>query len=132
MLRILIVEDDFASRKVLSVLLKAFGECDVAVNGIEAVQAFDLAIEEGALYDLICLDILMPEMDGHEVLKKIREIEEKNEISGSDRVKIIMTTALSDSKNVIEAFREQCEAYIVKPITKEELFKQMRALGFIK
>ncbi len=128
-MKILIVEDDFISRKLLNVLLKPYGDCDIAVNGKEAVEAFQTAVEEGQKYDLICLDILMPEMDGQEVLKKIRKIELKNEIFGSEYARIIMTTALSDSKSIMEAFSEQCEAYIVKPITKDKLIKQLHILG---
>ncbi len=129
-LKILIVEDDFASRKVMNAQLKLYGNCDTAVNGKEAVNAFREAIEEGQRYDLICLDIMMPEMNGHEALKKIREIELKNGIYGFEGVKIIMTTALADSKNVMEAFKEQCEGYLVKPVRKEKLIELLQTLGF--
>ncbi len=104
---------------MLNALLKPYGNCDIAENGIEAIKAVKKAFEKRQRYDLICLDILMPEMDGQETLKKIREIEIKNEISNSDRVKIIVTTALSDGKSIMEAFRKQCEAYIVKPKKKK-------------
>ena len=130
-LKILIVEDDFVCRKVMSGLLEPFGYCYIAVNGTEAIQAFKDALEEGQRYDLVCLDILMPEMNGQEALKKIREIEAEKDIRGLERVKIIMTTALSDRKNVMGAFKGECEAYIVKPISKNNLLEQLLALGLI-
>ncbi len=65
-MRILVVEDDFISRRLLCRFLERFGECDVAINGNEAVNAVEHALQAGAHYDLICLDIMMPEMDGQE------------------------------------------------------------------
>ncbi len=130
-LNILIVEDDLVSRIVMNGLLNPYGHCDMAVNGNEAIQAFKHALKEDQRYNLICLDIMMPEMNGQETLKKIREIEEKNGIHGLDRVKIIMITALSNKENVISAFKGECEAYIVKPVSKENLSKQLLSLGLI-
>ncbi len=131
-MRILIVEDDFVSRRLLHAILSPYGICDIAVNGREAVDAFKLAWDEKAPYDLICLDIMMPGMDGHEVLQKIRIIEEEKGIYGKAGVKIIMTTALSDPRIIMKAFKEQCEAYLVKPIEKQKLLDAVKGLGLIE
>jgi two-component system, chemotaxis family, chemotaxis protein CheY len=129
--RILIVEDEFGSRKLMQKFLSPYGVCDLAVDGEEAVEAFTLAMKEEEPYDLICLDIMMPKKDGQTVLKEIREIEERHNINGLDGVKIIMTTALNDPKNILEAFKSQCEAYIPKPISKQKLLEEMRALDLL-
>ncbi|MCP4607090.1 MAG: response regulator [Planctomycetes bacterium] len=130
-LKILIAEDDFTCRKLLQSFLFDFGECFVASNGQEAVEAVKIALDEGQPYDLICLDIMMPEMDGHKALESIRKIENEHGIAGLEGVKVIITTALSDSASVIEAFKEGCEAYIVKPIGKRNFFEEMENLGFV-
>jgi two-component system, chemotaxis family, chemotaxis protein CheY len=131
-MRILIVEDDFISRMVLSKMLSNYGSCDIAVNGIEALQAFDFALEENHPYDLICLDIMMPCLDGIEVLKKIREKEKKMLRSHSDdRAKIIMTSAVTQKEKVVIAIKEGCDTFIVKPIIKQKLIFEMRNLGFL-
>lgn len=130
-LRILVVEDDFTSRKILCALLRDVGHCDVAVDGEEAIHAFQEALESGDPYDLICLDIMMPKLDGHQALKAIRALEESKKILVGDGVRVIMTTALSDKKTVMEAFREQCEAYLVKPIIRDNLMGQLRELELI-
>jgi two-component system, chemotaxis family, chemotaxis protein CheY len=131
-MRTLIVEDDFVSRKVLHALLSPHGECDVAVNGKEAVEAFALSHTQGKKYDLVCLDIMMPEMDGQEVLATIRRLEREREIHGGDGVKVVMTTALKDPKNVMRAFREQCDGYLVKPVDRaklQEVLEDLRLLA---
>jgi two-component system, chemotaxis family, chemotaxis protein CheY len=129
-MRILIVEDDFISRRVLQKHLASFGICDIAVNGREGMKAFSLAWEEGEPYRLIFLDIMMPEMDGKEVLKNIRSMEAEKRVREQDRAKILMTTARNDSASVSEAIQAQCNDYLVKPIEKGKLLEKLKKLGF--
>ena len=131
-MRTLIVEDEFTSRKLLQSLLAPYGHCDIAVDGKEAIEAFRLAWKENHPYDLICLDIMLPKMDGQEALNEIRRLEAERGIHGLSRVKIIMVTALGDSENIMKAFKGQCEAYLVKPIYKEKLLKEIRPLGLLE
>jgi len=94
--------------------------------------AFKDALKQGDPYDLICLDIMMPQMDGHQALEAIRQIESEHGISGGlDSVKVIMTTVLDDPKNVMKSFREGCEGYVVKPIEKQKLLDEIGKLGLI-
>ena len=131
-MKTLIVEDDFISRKLLKELLAKYGDCDIATDGEEAVQAFQLALESGAPYQLICMDIMMPNMDGQEALKLIRTIEKEQDIQGDEEVKVLMTTALDDPRSVIEAYyRGGATSFIVKPIIKEKLFAEIRSLGLM-
>lgn len=130
-MKTLIVEDDFTSRVLLQELLKSYGPSHVAVTGTEAVEAVRAALEEGAPYDLICLDVMMPEMDGQQALKRIRSLEETRGITSPDGAKIIMTTALAGMKNVIAAFQSLCDAYLTKPIQKAKLLEEMRKLRLI-
>jgi len=127
----LIVEDDFVSRKLLQTFLADHADCHVACNGHEAVEAFAEVLDTREPYDVICLDIMMPEMGGREALTEIRRIEDEHGIGGLDGVKVIMTTALEDSTNVFGAFREGCEAYVVKPICKDKLLAEMEKLGLL-
>lgn len=131
-IRMLIVEDEFLSRKLVIHYIQKFGTFDIAVNGEEAVQAVKEAYEADNPYDVIFLDIMMPEKDGLSVLKEIREYEDGKGINAAAGVKIIMTTALGDAKSVMSAFRNQCEAYITKPYTEEAFVSQLRKLGLIE
>ena len=130
-MRILLAEDDFASRKFMDKFLSKYGECEITVDGEEAVDAFMMALEDDEPYDLICLDIMMPVMDGYQVLKAIRNIEEERGIAKEDRVKVIMTTALNEERNVKMAFELGCEAYSGKPIDEQKFEKVLQKLNLI-
>jgi two-component system chemotaxis response regulator CheY len=130
-MKTLIVEDDFVSRLLLQASLAPYGECHIAVNGRVAVEAFRAAREQGQRYDLICMDIMMPEMDGQEALKQIRKLEDDADILSSDAAKVVMTTALDDIGNVMAAFKGLCDAYLMKPIEKANLLAKLKSLHLI-
>ena len=130
-MRILIAEDDFTCRKFMLRFMSKYGECDVTVDGKEAFEAFSMALEEGEGYDLICLDIMMPVLDGFQALKLIRGLEEESSIPDEKRAKIIMTTGLSERRNVVKAFDLGCTAYAGKPIDKKKFEKLLKKLGLI-
>ncbi len=132
LLRVLLVEDDFASRLLLQTFLSTFGECHIAVNGREAVAAFRAALEHGLRYDLICMDIMMPEMDGREAVRQIRALEEEHGILSSSGAKIIMTTAVDDVKEVIRCFHELCDSYLTKPVDLGTLLGRMKSYQLIQ
>jgi len=131
-MKALVVEDDFASRKLLQKILAPYGEVDIAVNGVEAIDAFTKSLDEGAPYELILMDIMMPEMDGQTALKNIRAIERERNITSMQEAKVIMTTALDDPKNVVEAYyKGGASSYVPKPIDKQMLLHLLKNLGLI-
>jgi two-component system chemotaxis response regulator CheY len=131
-MRVLIAEDEFASRKVLEKFLGIYGRCDVVVDGDEAVESFQAAWADQDPYDLVLMDIMMPKMDGQEALKQIRDFEKSKGVVGFGEVKVIMVTALDDPRNVVEAFYEGgANSYLVKPIEKEKLDAELTTLGLI-
>jgi len=127
----LVVDDDFTNRLVIHEILKSFGNVHIAANGKEAVFAVARAIESGKCYDLICLDIMMPEMDGQETLREIRRLEKENHILPHDASRILMTTALDDPRSVIDSFKGLCDGYLVKPIRKARLLDELRKWGLV-
>lgn len=131
MKKILIAEDDRVSRKFLSRLLKQYGECDQVVDGTEAIEAYMLAIKDKKTYDLICLDIMMPELDGIKVLKTIREIEVQSNVRDFNQAKIIMTTVLGEQHIIQSAFDFDCNAFASKPINLIKFKEQLKKIGFL-
>lgn len=131
-MRILIVEDDFVSRRVLQKFLSVYGECDIAVDGTEAMTAFSLALLEGKPYTLVCLDIMMPAMNGQQVLKALRTYEAEAGIPPEHETRVVMTTALDSPRDVVEAYYQGgCTAYLVKPIEKGKLLATLREYRLI-
>ena len=130
-MKILIVEDDYIIQELIRIILKEYGECFTTETEQEAVKLFKEALDNGNPFDLVTLDIMLPGGDGHSILKRIRGMEEEKGIYGLDGVKIIMISALGDKKNILGSFREQCESYIVKPVVKEDLIRQMKELDLI-
>lgn len=133
-MKILVVEDEFISRTLLMEMLSPFADCDAATNGYEAVDALEKSYGSSATrYDLVCLDIMMPKMSGHEVLREMRRIEKENSVYGSDVTKVLMVTALDDAQNIMQALVEgRCEAYLTKPISRVKLEEQLRHLRLIE
>ncbi len=131
-LRVLLAEDDFPSRLLLQTFLARYGECHVAVNGKEAVEAVRSSWERGETYDLICMDIMMPEMDGREAVRQVRAIEQSHGTLSTDGARIIMTTTVDDVKEVIRCFRELCDAYLIKPIDLASLLSHMKSYQLIQ
>jgi two-component system chemotaxis response regulator CheY len=132
-MKFLVVEDDFGSRRLLQALLKPYGSSDVVVDGEEAVEAFRLAWEENDPYHVVFLDIMMPNVDGQEALRRIREVESSIGVGEQDQVKVVMTTALEDPKNVVEAYyKGGATSYLVKPIDRESLRTEMEKLGIAR
>lgn len=130
-LRALIVEDELTSRIILQDFLSQYGDCHVAVNGSEAVEAFRAALLAGKRYDLVCMDIRMPVMDGTDAVRHIRDIEEAQGIFSSDGARIFMTTSVQDVRSVTVAFKALCDAYLFKPIDRAELDAHLRAFRLL-
>lgn len=130
-LRMLLVEDDFASRLVLQTFLSRYGTCHVALNGGEAVEACREAAGRGEKYDLICMDIMMPDVDGIEAVRQIRALEEAQGIRSTSGTKIIMTTALDDVREVGRSYHELCDAYLVKPVDLSRVLLKMHAWNLV-
>lgn len=126
-MRALIVEDDPISRRLLEKMLAPYGECSLVVNGREAVETFSRALMEKEPYDLVCLDIMMPEMDGQECLKVLRGLEREMKVPPQQESKIVMTTAVDSARSILEAYyRGGCNAYLIKPIVRETLVGTLR------
>ena len=125
-MRALIVEDVTACQKLLERFLQNYAECDVVKNGSDGLKAFIESHRQKKPYDIIFTDVMMPEINGIELLKTIRKIE-----TGPDRVKIIMATSLTDKNHVMEAIQNGCDAYMLKPYSKKDIEKHLMDLKLI-
>lgn len=127
-MKILVVDDDLMTRTLLEGVLSAYAEVQCCVDGREAVEACKGALDRGAPFDLICMDLLMPVMGGIEALRIIRHEEEQRGRLRPHGAKVVITTASDDSDTISKAFRELCDAYVVKPIDTEQLIDVVHCL----
>ncbi len=132
-MKFLIADDDLISRNVLKKFLTSYGDCDIVVDGKEAIAAFNEAIKKSEPYDLICMDIMMPNMDGMQAVKEIREMEKEIGTVISDGVKVIIISAVENPKAIFETvYREGSFGYLYKPVSKAALIEELRSLGLIE
>ena len=129
-MRILIVEDDPTSSLVLATFLAPVGESHIAKDGEAGLSAFRDALQAGTPFDLVCLDIMMPVLDGQTVLREIRALETEHRVAAGKEVKVIMTTALGDKINIVEAI-PRCDAYLTKPIDRAQLMFYVKKFGLL-
>lgn len=130
-MRTLVAEDDIVSQKILEQFLSEFGEVVVANNGMEALNMLMDNIKAGESFDLLCLDIMMPEVSGIEVLTVVRQLERDMGVADEAHLPIIMTTALSDMDCVDEAFSLGCDGYAAKPIDLSRIESLLTELELI-
>ncbi|MDY7001085.1 MAG: response regulator [Thermodesulfobacteriota bacterium] len=125
MLKILIVDDSRSARLLIESHLVKYGPCDHAAEGKEAMDLFKSALENDG-YDLILMDIEMPEMDGHEAVKRIVEIQDDLDIPEDKRPKIVMVSSRKDPSDMMKAqFEHGADMYITKPFTEKTLIESL-------
>jgi two-component system, chemotaxis family, chemotaxis protein CheY len=130
MVRCLVVDDDELGRELISQYLDGVAVCEMAENGVEAVDMFRNALEGGQPYDLIILDIVMPEMDGHTAAKEIRLIEKEWGISINEGVSIMVLSSLNTPGDVIKSYLSaRSAAHLVKPVQPKKLLATLSKMG---
>ncbi len=130
-MRILLADDDFISRKIMGANLSAYGQCDIAADGEEVLAAVKNVLDAGSKYDLICLDILMPKMNGQDALVEIRKMEKAHGRPLGHGAKVLMISSLSDKGHIMDAFNEQCDGYLVKPVSVDMIRQKLKELELI-
>jgi two-component system chemotaxis response regulator CheY len=132
MLRALIVDDDPVNSRFLEEILSPYAACDTAACGRDGLDAFGRALAAGRPYDLILLDVMMPGMDGHQALEGMRDLEHRQGVSSSDAAKVIMISALDDTKTMYRAFFQgQALSFLTKPFTCDTVLGELRKFDLI-
>ena len=131
-MKILVVDDETINREMMKGILSSFGECHTAENGQSAIKSFQKALLKKTPYDLITLDVSMPDIDGTKVLYEIRNTEKIHGIEKDDQVKIIMVTAKADKDTVIECIKIGCNDYVTKPLDIKKMNQKLKSIGIIQ
>jgi two-component system chemotaxis response regulator CheY len=128
--RILVVDDDPATRLCLSAVLDAAGEVTGAADGEDALAAFGRALDEGRPFGLVCMDIRMPRLDGQAALKGLRALEAVRRVQPGAEAKVVMLSSCDDTRNVCDAFfGGMADGFVRKPLRVAAFRDEMRRLG---
>ena len=129
-LKVLVVDDNMVNRVSMEKIMSEFGSVESKKSGQEAVYAFETNLQFGRNYDLVLLDIIMPDIDGLKVLQKMRAIEKEYELSAKERAKIFMVTSHAHKDIVLSSLKIGCDDYIVKPLQREIIVEKLLEFGF--
>jgi two-component system chemotaxis response regulator CheY len=127
-MRSLAIDDEFVALSKMTLLLEPFGACDAATSAQQALDLFCQAIREGDPYQLVTIDINMPDMNGLTLLGRLQREEQAR---GCPRAKKLIVTAASTPRNVQAAVSGECDGFLVKPVRREVLLTKLTALGLL-
>jgi len=130
-MRCLIVDDDPVSRLMIRGYLAPLFDCDVVQDGASAVSAHFSALQKREPYDLLCLDIVMPGLNGFQVLQAIKDRESELKIPRQNRIKIVTISGCSRSETAEQALSTGVDAHLNKPLSRDELFCGLREGGLL-
>lgn len=125
----LVAEDDASSQTLLKKFLSRYGTCEIAADGAKAVEMAGVAMRNYMAYDLICMDLRMPVMNGDQAMQEIRKQETAARVTKP--ALIIVTTGHNDTDSIAGALLSRCNAYLVKPIDLAKLKTELKLHGLI-
>ncbi|MEO5364357.1 MAG: response regulator [Magnetococcus sp. DMHC-8] len=135
--KVLIVDDHPPSVVLLQSMLEGVCDCAVATSGQDALMLFQQAQTDGDPFDVVLLDIFMPDLDGIETLKRLRKLEMSHrevQLFGRQTglTRIIMQTISDNPQDFLDAYLEgRCNGYIQKPYSREEIIAKVCATGAV-
>ena len=127
-LRVLVAEDNPVNQKLTKVMLESAGHSvHIAKNGLEAVSAY-----KSDSFDIILMDVQMPDMDGYTAVENIRRKESKEKEEDKLKIPIIALTAYTAGEDREKCFDSGMDDYISKPIKRDALIKLVEHYGLKK
>ncbi len=131
-MKFLLVDDDERMTLLISKKVAPYGDCGVASSGEQAIVLFRDGLSSGKPFDAVFMDIEMPGMNGHEVVKQMRAIEKEHGVDDTGAFKLIMVSGYSDTKNVCKSFFQgYADAYVAKAELKDKLVEELKNIKLI-
>jgi HD-like signal output (HDOD) protein/CheY-like chemotaxis protein len=131
-MRILIADDEAVSREKLRLIMTHFGEVEAFESGADAFLAYEAAHEEKKPYNLIMLDINMPEKNGIQVLLEIRASETILNLSNKEKAIVLMVTSKTDKGHIVSCVQAGCDSFIAKPFDLPVVSEKLAKFGITK
>lgn len=126
-MRILVIDDEIVALTRMTKLFSRWGKADGANSGIEALKLFSKSYEDGILYDLITIDINIPDISGIDLIEKLVEIEKEHDPDGGWSSKKVVITAEGNLQNLQMAKARGCDDFLVKPVKLKVLEEKIKS-----
>ena len=131
-MKTLVVDDLRPSSRVIQPIVGKYGQCDT-VNELRAIaEAFNKAWTDNTPYNLVCVDVKPPKVDGEQVLRLVRAMEEKMRLTAEQRARVILVTADYEQKTAERLRNLGCDAVFVKPINRKQLQEWLTKLNLVE
>ena len=131
-MRFLIIDDDYDVIECLEHITSLCGDVERANNGIEGLLKVEAAFNANLMFNVVLLDVVLPELDGFTIIKHIRYLEETNNIPIEQECKIVVITERYDEPTVLEAVNIGATGIIKKPIQRDEVLANIKRLRITK
>ena len=131
-MRILIADDETISREKLRLIMTHFGDAEAVESGDAALKAYEKAHKEKKPYNLIMLDINMPDKNGIQVLLEIRASETILNLSDKEKAIVLMVTSITDKVHIISCVKAGCDSFIAKPFDLNIVSEKLAKFGITK
>lgn len=128
-MRMMLVEDVPVARLIQAKLLGQYGHVDAAIDGSGALEFFETAMWCEAPYEVVWLDLALPDLHGIEVMQRLRELETENACA---HAKVIIVTGSLDPADKLAAEELGAEGFLHKPLTLEMIQGELSRLGLIE
>lgn len=125
MIKTLIIDDEIQGYTCIKSML---GVCDIVESGLIGVEYAETALKIKSYYNLILLDVVIPDLDGIEVIRKIRDLEKSYNIKSSSEAKIVVVSSRRDEPTILEAFRNGATGWIDKPVATDLFLIKLKNL----
>jgi two-component system, chemotaxis family, chemotaxis protein CheY len=125
MIKTLIIDDEIQGYTCIKSML---GVCDIVESGLIGVEYAETALKIKSYYNLILLDVVIPDLDGIEVIRKIRDLEKSYNIKSSSEAKVVVVSSRRDEPTILEAFRNGATGGIDKPVATDLFLIKLKNL----
>lgn len=130
-MKTLVIDDDYSCSNMFKLFFEKYGQCDTFSLGQNGLTAYKEALQTGQFYDLVVIDIILPDINGVDLLNFIRAEEDMNNVSVNFRTKVILTTSLDDDVNrkIESTLTHGLETYYAKSFANGGLREKLIELG---
>ena len=128
-MKILILDDEIAALTKMKALFSAYGECTMTTSADQALRLFENALQSDAPFELVTIDIHLSQASGLDILESMSKLEVQSNASKSLKM---MVTASGTKANLVKAYTNGCDGFLVKPVKRDVLEEKLRSLGLVK